>query len=104
MFLTGSAAIHAATAHGETADNDFYVVNDNPKLRTFPVAPGVLIRLHPADGPGFSRNFTLDEFESLITDGSHTYGGKNYGWNAEQTYYINVHHGKVTRIENIWTP
>jgi len=104
QFLTGSAAVHAASAHGETADNDFYVVNDNPKLRTFPVASAVLIRLHPAEGPQYSRIFTLAEFEDLITSGSHNYGGRSYGWNSQQTYYINVHHGKVTRIENIWTP
>ena len=62
QFLTGSAAIHAATAHGDTVDNDFYVVNDNPKLRTFPVSSGVLIKLHPNDGPQYSRIFDLAEF------------------------------------------
>ena len=104
QFLTGAAAVKAAAAHGDTADNDFYVLNENPKLRTFPVSSGVLIKLHPSNGPGFSRIFTLDEFESLITDGPHTYGGNNYGWSAEQTYYINIKHGKVTRVENQWSP
>jgi hypothetical protein len=104
QFLTGSAAIHAATAHGDTADNDYYVVNDNPKLRTFPVASSVLIKLHSNDAPQYSRIFDLSEFEDLMTSGTQNYSGRSYGWNAQQTYYINVLHGKVTRIENIWTP
>ena len=104
QFLTGPDAVKAATAHGTTADNDFFVVNDNPKLRTFPVASGVVIRLHPANGPQYSRVFTLSEFESLINTGPHTYGGMEYHWFSEQTYYINIKSGKVTRIENQWTP
>lgn len=38
-LLTGQAAIDAATAHGDTADNDYYIVNDNQTLRRLAVVP-----------------------------------------------------------------
>jgi hypothetical protein len=104
QFLTGAAAMKAAAAHGDTVENDYYVANDNTKLRTFPVAAAVVIKLHPGDGPELSRNFTVAEFKSLISGGSATYGGKTYDWSAETTYYINVKNGKVTRVENQWVP
>lgn len=104
QFLTGAAATKAAAAHGDTAENDYYVANDNPKLRTFPVSAAIVIKLHPGDGPQFSRIFSFSEFKALMTAGSGTYGGRHYDWSAETTYYINVKNGKVLRIENQWVP
>lgn len=45
-FLTGEAAAQAAAEHGDESPppNDYYIVNDNPKLRTMPVAPDVTIQ------------------------------------------------------------
>ncbi len=45
-FLTGEEAAQAAAEHGDESPppNDYYIVNDNPKLRTMPLAPGVTIR------------------------------------------------------------
>ena len=34
QFLTGEEAERAAAANGDEVDNDYYVVNDNPRLRT----------------------------------------------------------------------
>jgi hypothetical protein len=102
QFLTGSAALKAAKAHGDTVDNDYYVVNDNKKLRTFPLSSGVVIQLHPGSGPTYSRYFTIDEFKTLLEDGTATYGGKYYTGNG--MYYIDVKNGQVTRIETLWVP
>jgi hypothetical protein len=46
VFLTGEAAAQAAAEHGDESPppNDYYIVNDNPKLRTMPVAPDVTIQ------------------------------------------------------------
>jgi len=124
QFLTGTAATKAAVAHGDTAENDYYVVNDNPKLRTFPVSSAVVIKLHPANGPSYSRIFTFSAFKALISAHSATYGGKTYDWSSETTYYITVatyggktydwssettyyitvKNGKVARIEQQWVP
>ena len=39
-FLTGDAAAEAAAEHGDESPppNDYYIVNDNPRLRTLPIA------------------------------------------------------------------
>jgi hypothetical protein len=104
QFLTGKAAIKAAKAHGDTVENDYYIVNDNKLKREIPVAAGVTIVLHPGDGPQFKRTFTLSQFEDLMDSETATYGGKTYSWSNEMTFYINVKNGKITRIENQWVP
>jgi hypothetical protein len=45
-FLTGEAAAQAAAEHGDESPppNDYYIVNDNPKLRTMPIAPDATIQ------------------------------------------------------------
>jgi hypothetical protein len=54
QFLTGQAAIDAAKADGKAekdehgnwyVPNDYYIVNDNPKLRTFEVSPTASIKI-----------------------------------------------------------
>jgi hypothetical protein len=104
QFLTGAAADKAAKAHGTTVENDYYIVNDNKKLRVFPVASDVAIVMHPGNGPQYSRDFTLAEFKSLVSSGEATYDGQLFGWDNEATYYVDVKNGKVVRIENLWTP
>ena len=104
QFLTGSAAQKAAQAKGDTVENDYYVLNDNPKLRTFPVSSAAVIVLHPGNGPQVKRTFTIGEFKTLIGSHTATYGGNVYDWSNETTYYINIKNGKVTRIENQWVP
>ncbi len=39
----GDVAWDIAAARGDTADNDYYVVNDNPTLRTVPVSVGAVV-------------------------------------------------------------
>lgn len=104
QFLTGTAAEKAAAKKGDTVENDYYVLNDNTKKRTFPVASDVSIVLHPGEGPDYKRTFTFTEFRALMDDGSATKGGKNYTWSAETLFYVNVKKGKVVKIENLWVP
>jgi len=104
QFLTGAAAQKAATAHGDTVENDYYVANDNPRLRTFPVASSVAIVMHPGEGPQYHHNLTLDQFKALVASGSAVYAGQHYNWHNKMTFWINVKNGKVTRIENQWVP
>ncbi len=105
QFLTGKDAENAAAKKGEEVVNDYYVVNDNPKLRTFPVSSGVEIVLHPGDGPQYSRTFTMAEFMALrALDGEKTYDGKTYNISPGEMYYFTIKNGEVVRIENIWVP
>jgi hypothetical protein len=39
----GDLAWEIADTYGETAENDYYIVNENPALRTVPVAPGAVV-------------------------------------------------------------
>jgi hypothetical protein len=43
-FLEDEAAEEAAAEHGDEAVNGYYIVNDNPKLRTAPIAPDAKVR------------------------------------------------------------
>lgn len=40
---TGPAAASAAAAHGQTVEDDYYIVNDNPLIRTFELSPSVVV-------------------------------------------------------------
>lgn len=104
QFLTGAAAQKAATAKGDTVENDYYVLNDNAKLRRFEVASTVVIVMHPGNGPQFKRIFTLAEFKSLMGAGAVTYSGKIYNWNSQMTFWVNIKNNKLTRIEQQWVP
>jgi hypothetical protein len=42
-LLTGAAAASAATAHGQPGDGDYFIVNDNPLIRTFELSPSVVV-------------------------------------------------------------
>jgi uncharacterized membrane protein len=46
-FLTGEEAAQAAADHGDESPppNDYYIVNDNPRLRTMPVADDPVVLL-----------------------------------------------------------
>ena len=46
-FLMGDEANEAAEVHGDEVPvpNDYYIVNDNPKLRTFPVQSGISVQV-----------------------------------------------------------
>lgn len=47
QMLTGDAAAAAATAHGDESPppNDYYIVNDNPRVRRLDVDPNAEVRL-----------------------------------------------------------
>ena len=69
-FLTDAAAAAAATAHHDESPppNGYYIVNDNPLLRTIPMSPTVSIRYFPSSGPGCCAHApgTLDGFAAAV--------------------------------------
>ena len=45
-FLAGEEAVAAAKEHGDTAsDSGLYIVNDNPKVRDYPIQPDITVRV-----------------------------------------------------------
>lgn len=108
IWLSGEEADRAyQEATGETGHvpNDYYVVNDNPRLRTLTLAPDVRVRL-------LDWNRCCDTFvdadlgvwaevvarQDFVQDGGHQYSP-----NAAQVW-ITVRDGVVTLVEEQYSP
>ena len=105
-FLSGEEANAAYQAAGGSGPvpNDHFVVNDNPKLRTLPLAPEVRLRL--LDWNHCCETFfdgDLALFAKAIgaradvADGDLIYRGQSQWW-------ITVENGVVTEIEEQYSP
>lgn len=71
QMLTGDEAAAAATAHGDESPppNDYYIVNDNPKVRALMVSPDAKVTLvTKSDGTVDVDGYmvTLSEFVALF--------------------------------------
>jgi hypothetical protein len=105
-FLSGEEANAAYQAAGGTGPvpNDHFVVNDNPLLRTLPLAPDVRLRLldwnHCCE-TFFNGDLALFgqaiEEQGDVTDGDLIYRGQSQWW-------ITVENGVVTEIEEQYSP
>lgn len=90
-LLTGAAAAEAAEAAGEEP-LDFYLKNDNPKLRTVTIAPDAEVRdIDPADCCE-PKDVTVADFAAARADGERT------------PVAITVEDGTVTALEEIYFP
>ncbi|MDO8847649.1 MAG: hypothetical protein Q7W51_04600 [Coriobacteriia bacterium] len=101
QFLTGQEAADAAEAHGEEVPaNDFYVVNDNPKVREFPMQAGLTVRVTTnADGTvdPMGRSMSLAEWASAVN-------GSSADAYRSGTYIVTLTNGVVTVIEQLYLP
>ncbi|MBI3648944.1 MAG: hypothetical protein HY240_09385 [Actinobacteria bacterium] len=100
-FLTGDAATQAAKDHGDEhpPPNDYYIVNDNPKLRWLPLSPGVKVRYIPADKCCDLVMGNLDAFAASINGTAMTdYSGRQVPW------WITVKGGQIVKIEQQYLP
>jgi hypothetical protein len=106
-FLSGeeaNQAYHEATGDSGPVPNDYYVLNDNPKVRTLTLAPDV--RLHLLDWNNCCDTFFDGDLalfaeaigeQADVTDGDLIYRGQSQWW-------ITVENGLVTKIEEQYTP
>jgi hypothetical protein len=106
-FLTGDEANEAAEERGDETPvpNDYYIVDDNPRLRTLGVGPTLEIVLFdwnrccdetiPAGLDAFAEAIASDE--PITVDGSLLYGGYS-------PYWITIEGGVITRIEEQYLP
>lgn len=102
LWLTGPEANAAATAHGDESPppNDYYVVNDNPKIREFPIKNGIPVTVVTnADGTSDSEGHTisLDEWVAALS-------GPNAGAFRATIYWITITDGTITAIEAQYVP
>jgi hypothetical protein len=103
-LLTGDEANQAAAERGKETPvpNDYFIVNDNPRLRELPVAPGLRILLidwtdccdtmFRADPQLFQESFEQE-----------TYPPGNYK-GTFSGYWLTVRDGAVTKVEEQYFP
>lgn len=100
QMLTGDEAAAAAAAHGDESPppSDYYLVNDNSKLRTLAVDDGATVRLTTkSDGTVDPDGYpvTLAEFVTLYRDNDLV---------AHAPYNITLTDGRVTAIAEQYLP
>jgi hypothetical protein len=105
-FLTGEAANEAAAEHGDEVPvpNDYYIVNDNDRLRTLLLADDVELSLldwnHCCD-ERFDGD--LDTFARAIDEETFEAGGFVYNGRLSP-YWLTVEDGEIVRIEEQYLP
>jgi hypothetical protein len=106
-FLTGEAANEAAAERGfeVPVPNDYFIVNDNPKLRTLAFAPDLQLALldwnHCCD-EFFDGDLTT--FATAIDTGEQVTVGDEVYLGALSQYWLTVNDGIVVRIEEQYLP
>jgi hypothetical protein len=79
--------------------NDSYIVNDNPRLRTLPLADVVEVRYIPVDRCCDLQEGNVDAWLESIRETNPTdYPGKDAAW------WFVVDGGHITRIEQQFLP
>jgi hypothetical protein len=105
-FLTGDAATKAAKDHGDEAPppNDYYIVNDNPRLRTVALATGArLVLLDWKQCCDSTFDGDLGDFAKAFDSGEFTTGGHTYKGNLS-AYWLVAKAGAVVKIQEQYLP
>lgn len=103
-FLTGEEANDAAAEHGDEVPvpNDYYIVNDNPRLRTLPIDPDVEVWVidwaNCCDLVRGGVQPFVDAFQTRHHPWDAMYQGR------EAPYWITVEDGRVVKIEVQYLP
>jgi hypothetical protein len=102
-LLTGDAANQAAAAHGDETPvpNDYYIVNDNPKLRLTPLSDLFVVRYLP-EGSGTTTPVpgTHDRFFAWMGQTAQT----DFPTKAASWWWITIQDGQVVKIEQQFFP
>ena len=103
-FLTDQAASDAAAAHGDESPppNGYYIVNDNPLLRTVPISPTVAIRYFPSSGPACCAHQpgTLNGFAAAVNGAAMT----DYTDMSFSPWWITLKNGVIVKIDQQYLP
>jgi len=102
QFLTGDEAAAAATAAGEESPppNDYFIVNENPRLREFPIKPGISVPVvYNPDGLSDPSGtmLTLSAWLAGVTGATADYYTANF-------YWVDVANGTVVGLEQQYLP
>jgi hypothetical protein len=106
-FLTGKAANEAAAARGDEVPvpNDYYIVNDNPRLRTLALAEDVQLWLLDWNNCCDERfDGDLETFSEAIDDPPVESGDGFIYQGSLSPYWLIVENGEVVRIQEQYLP
>lgn len=100
-FLAGEEAAAAAKEHGDpTPANGLYIVNDNPKIREYPIQADIGVRVTTKpDG-------TVDQLGAVLSvkDWASGLNGSAKAAYTSGTYIVTITNGVVTAIEQLYLP
>jgi hypothetical protein len=103
-FLTDQAAADAAAAHGDESPppNGYYIVNDNPRLRTMPMSTTVQIRYFPSSGSACCKlqPGTVDGLAAAVNGTAMT----DYPDMSYALWRVVVQDGVIVRINQQYLP
>ncbi|MCL4078862.1 hypothetical protein MX659_04525 [Coriobacteriia bacterium Es71-Z0120] len=80
--------------------NDYLIVNDNPRLRVFPVRPGIMVHVLYNDDGTMSyegRDISLDAWYARLTGSLADQYSSSY-------FLVTVRDGEITKIAQQYTP
>lgn len=97
-FLTGDAAAEAyrkkyPDSDQETPDNDYFIVNDNTRLRTLPLAPSAEVKVVGDTGPEADTTIPAGDLAAHFGDAL-----------DDTIFWLTVEQGTVRRIEQQYVP
>ena len=99
-FLTSDAANQAAADHGvETpVPNDYYIVNDNPRLRTMTMSPTVEILVVDWTNCCNTTSVPYPDWAAAVKSPTDALHGTASG------YWMTVQDGLIVKLEEQYTP
>jgi len=98
-FYTGARAASEAAERGGEATDGYYIVNDNPRLRTLPLADEVEVEYVPVGNCCDVQPGSIDAWlEAVLATNPTDYAGTDVPW------WITVEGGAITRIEEQYLP
>lgn len=103
-FLTGDEANEAAAEHGDEVPvpNDYYIVNDNPRLRTLAIAPDAEVWVIDWTDCCELVQGEIQPFVDAFATKAHAWDALYQG--SEAPYWVTVEGGLVVKIEVQYLP
>ena len=95
----GERAEQEAAERDDEVVNGYYIVNDNDRLRTLPLAEEVEVDYIPVDACCELQSGDVDAWlEAVLETNPTDYGGTDVPW------WFTVDGGEITRIEQQYLP
>jgi len=114
QFLTGEEADRAAReagviGEGESVPNDFFIVNQNPRLRSIPLAADAPIAVQACfvDGECVTTvEVSVDQWVALVTGRQPDDLPEGFQWYGQGTlpYWLTIENGVIVDVEEQYLP